>query len=55
MVLSWMRDKVWLTDTEERKLLNKAVILVFFVHKNVGYSQTTDVTWTILMMSLLPF
>ncbi len=46
--------------TQERKLLNKCVIFVFFVHKNIlvaswHYNWTTNVTWTILMMPLLPF
>ncbi len=31
VVLSWTRAKVW--HTEERKLLNKVVIFVFFAHK----------------------
>ncbi len=43
----------------EDELLNKVVISVFFVHKVFvalyNDSLTTDVTWTILMMSLLPF
>ncbi len=35
---------------EEKKLLNKVIILVFFVHKKYNVD-----TWTILMISLLPF
>ncbi len=47
------------SDVEENKLLNK-VIFVFFAQKSIlipweNYAWTTDVAWTILMMSLLPF
>ncbi len=30
-----------LTDTEEKKLLNKGIIFVFFVHKKYSYSYIT--------------
>ncbi len=42
---------------EEKKLLNKVIIFVFFVRKKYsrGFITTSDVTWTILTMSLLPF
>ncbi len=48
------------TDKEDDKLLNNVVIFVFFAHKMCSRSfttlrLTTEVTWTILMMSLLPF
>ncbi len=49
------------TDTEEKKLLNKVIIFVFFARKKYSRSFITlqlnhmDVTWTILTMSLLPF
>ncbi len=48
------------TNRKEKKLLNKVVIFVLFEHKNslesfTVYSWTTDVTWTILVMFLLPF
>ncbi len=40
------------SDMEEKKLLNKVTIYVFFLHKNdYNYSWTTDVSWTVLMMS----
>ncbi len=48
------------TDTEEKTFLNKVVIFVFLAHKKYSRSfiklrLNTDITWTILMMSLLPF
>ncbi len=47
------------TDTEENKLLNKVIIFVFYLHKKysrvINFGWTTDVTWTILSMSLQPF
>ncbi len=55
----YFRKHVSKTDVEENKLLNKVVIFVFFAHRNYShsfknYGWATDVTWTILMMSLLP-
>ncbi len=58
---SWYhREHPSKTDTEENKLLNKVIILVFFTHKKysrsfIYHGWTTDVTWTVLTMSLLPF
>ncbi len=42
---------------EEKKLSNKVIILVFFVHKKYSCNFITLRlnTWTILMISLLPF
>ncbi len=41
------------SDTEEKKLLNKVMIFVFFLHKNIlVYSF---ISWTILSLSLLRF
>ncbi len=44
--------RVQKTDTEEKTLLNKVIIFVFFSHKKYSHSfiklrSTTDVTWTI--------
>ncbi len=49
------------TGREEKKLLNKVIIFVFFAHKRYSCSFITlqlnhwCQIWTILMMSLLPF
>ncbi len=43
------------TDTEEKNLLNKDVIFVLFAHKKLYHTFITDVTWIILIMSLLHF
>ncbi len=32
-VLWYSREHAWKTNTEENKLLNKVIILVFFVHR----------------------
>ncbi len=48
------------TDMEENKMLNKVVFLDFMHTKSIlvaswHYGWTTDVTWNILTLSLLPF
>ncbi len=50
----------WKFCRRREELLNKVVVFVFFLSKKysrsfINYSWTTDVTWTILTMSLLPF
>ncbi len=57
---SWYsRECTTKTNREEKILLNEVVVFVFFAHKKYSRSfiklQLTDVTWTILKMSLLPF
>ncbi len=57
MVLSWMRIEFW---HERRNCWIKSLFL-FSLHTNINlvasenYSWSTDVTWTIFMMFLLPF
>ncbi len=47
------------TNTEEKTLMNKIFIFVFFTHTEkrsfITLRLNTDATWTILTMSLLPF
>ncbi len=54
----YSRERMVKTDKKEKKLLNKVVIFIFFVHKDHSrcfVKLRLNVTWTILMMSLLPF
>ncbi len=50
----WFSRKWWRTDPEKRKALNK-VIKKSILRASKNCSWTTDVTWTILTMSLLCF
>ncbi len=56
--VSWYSHEHVSTDTEVKKLLNQVVFVFYaqsFFVATLNYGWTTDVTWTILMMSLLHF
>ncbi len=57
-MLWYCRERASKSNTEENNLLNKVIIFVYLHTKSILvalYSRTTDVTWTILTMSLLRF